>query len=158
MKGLSDLDPANPPELRRFEIVDPDMLLNVTEECGSRRCSLQEGHEGPHAEIAPLHGRIYDVWGQGGVQVSDEALRVARQINRARDEAISALDEIHFLRVRLHMEHKEIAKEDDPILRMLLDDYEYWPSSALDLDESGFEAEDDDELRSELLDIFEGEK
>ena len=157
MSALSDLDPSDPPELRRFEHTDPDMLLNVTETCSRTHCSLQDGHEGPHAEISPFNGMIYDVWGTDGAQVSEAALRVARKINRVRNEAIAALDEAHMLRHELRQEYKGITKDKDPILRMLLDDYDYWPDRAYDLDESGFEAESDRGLRDEIMRIYEGD-
>lgn len=158
MKGLSDLDPANPPELLRFEHIDPDMLINVTEQCHRSRCSLQDEHEGPHAEIGPYHGMIYDVWGSDGVQVSKEALQVAHAINEARNEAMQALDDAYFLQAHLQNKHKDVTKEDDPILRMILDEYEYWPTTSHSLDTSGFEADTDKGLREELLEIFEDEE
>lgn len=157
MKGLSDLNPANPPELRRYEHIDPDMLLNVTEVCSRSRCSLQGGHEGPHAEISPFTGMIYDVWGADRVQVSEAALRVAHQINEARNAAMKALDDADFLRVRLQHEYRTVTKEQDPALRMLLDEYDYWPISSYNLESSGFEAETDEGLRDELMCIFEGD-
>lgn len=157
MKGLSELDPANPPELRRFEHTDPDMLLNVTESCSRSRCSLQDGHEGPHAEISPFNGMIYDVWGTDGAQVSAAALKVAHQINEARNEAMQALDDAHFLQVKLLREYETVTKKQDPVLRMLLDEYHYWPNSSYDLESSGFEAETDKGLRDELMRIFEGD-
>ena len=157
MKGLSDLNPANPPELRRYEHIDPDMLLNVTENCSRSRCSLQDGHEGPHAEISPFTGMIYDVWGTDGAQVSAAALKVAHQINEARNDAMKALDDAHFLRVRLQHEYQTVTKKQDPVLRMLLDEYHYWPTSSYDLESSGFEAETDEGLRDELMRVFEGD-
>ena len=157
MKGLSDLNPANPPELRRYEHIDPDMLLNVTENCSRSHCSLQDGHEGPHAEISPFTGMIYGVWGTDGTQVSAAALKVAHQINEARNDAMQALDDAHFLRVKLQREYQTVTKKQDPVLRMLLDEYHYWPTSAYDLESSGFEAETDKGLRDELMCIFEGD-
>ena len=156
MKGLSDLNPANPPELRRYEHIDPDMLLNVTEACSRSRCSLQDGHEGPHAEISPFDGMIYDVWGSEGAQVSAAALKVAMAINRARDEAIAALDEAHSIRLTFQRQYKDVTKEADPILRMLLDEYDYWPDGSYSLEDSGFEASGE-ELRDELMRVFEGD-
>ena len=156
MKGLSDLNPANPPELRRYEHIDPDMLLNVTENCSRSRCSLQDGHEGPHAEISPFDGMIYDVWGTDGAQVSESALEVAMAINRARDEAIEALDKAHFIRLTFQRQYRDVTKEADPILRMLLDDFNYWPDGSYNLEGSGFEASGE-ELRDELMRIFEGD-
>ena len=156
MKGLSDLNPANPPELRRYEHIDPDMLLNVTEVCSRSRCSLQDGHEGPHAEISPFDGMVYDVWGTDGAQVSEPALEVAMAINRARDEAIEALEKAHFIRLTFQRQYRDVTKEADPILRMLLDDFNYWPDGSYNLEDSGFEASGE-ELRDELMRVFEGD-
>lgn len=152
-----ELDPSDPPELRRYEQIDPDILLKVTEQCVRSRCSLQNGHKGPHADISPYNGMIYEVWGSDGSQVSAAALKVASQLNRVRDEALEALDEAHFLRVRLQQEYRAVTKEKDPILRMLLDNYDYWPSTSCDLDESGFEESTEEGLRDELMRIFEGD-
>lgn len=158
MIGLSTLDPANPPELRRYEKVDPDILLNVTESCRATNCSLQRGHAGPHADINPYTGMIYELWGMGGdTVVSKAALSVARQINEARDNAIEAIDEARRLQFHCRNQYLSVTKEQDPILRMLLDHFSYWPDSSYSLEDSGFEAVDDDDLMQELIEIYEEE-
>ena len=158
MIGLSELDPANPPELCRYEKVDPDILLNVTESCRATNCSLQRGHEGPHADINPYTGMIYELWGTGHeTVVSKTALSVAHQINEARDNAIEAIEEARRLQFDCRSRYASVTKEQDPVLRMLLDHFSYWPDSSFSLEESGFEAEDDDDLMQELIEIYEEE-
>lgn len=139
-------------EIRRYEVVDTDILRHDNP-CPARRCDLPKGHDTPHAEIHPYSGRVLDVWEAPVWTVSDAALKVAHQINRAREEIADAIQSAWLTKATLHSKYRTLTREEDPALYAILRDRDLWPDEN-DPDNSGFSSDEDDSLREEIVELY----
>lgn len=147
------------PRIRLWEAVDTDLLRFDSEECQAPKCSLWGDHYGPHADIHPISGRVFDTWGDGQDSilgprdVSDEVLKVVKEINRYRDEALDAISAAEQIQTEVQLRYSSLSREQDPILYDLLRSRGFWPSEGR-LQESGTENDHDKAIREELIEIF----
>lgn len=146
------------PEIRRYEVVDTDLLRFDSEDCQAPKCSLWQCHSGPHAEIHPLSGRVFDTWGDGenyfsAENVSDDAMRVINRINTLRDEAIEAIEAADSYKYEVERKYPDLTFDQDPILYGMLHSRDLWPTEG-HLTFSGTEDSSEQAIREELVEMF----
>lgn len=140
--------------IHRFDTIDTDILKYDGDPCPVRHCDLEEGHDGNHIDVNPYSGLVYYAWDANHRAVSNKALKLARQINSLRDAIIEAVDEASTFRHFVLNENINLDYDDDPALYKMIHDFDIWPHIN-DPSDSGFEGYTDDEIRSELVDLYE---
>lgn len=142
-------------EPRLWGTVDPDLLAPLGGTCGYRPCALYPDHDGPHIDAHYISGRIFGIWTNTGEpvlpgEVSGDAVRLVTILNRARDEAVEAVDYVLGLKDQFQRDYAE--SEDEHVHKLLKSGI--WPSSQHEISLCGTDAGREAQVREELLGIL----
>ena len=145
-------------DVRLWGTVDPDLVAAPGKQtCRHSHCTLLPDHEGPHLDAHPASGRIFGIWFNNEDKfvspddVSNEVVKVVMELNRLRDDAVEAVEEV--LGYKARVQAKYVGTTDEH-MKALLMETSLFPHSEHDITYSGTEADSKPGIREELLDIL----